>query len=56
MYNHNHRPTTKFDFFACNTEIQPSNERPQVASVFISVITDSLYLTNNNDSIVQFLR
>ena len=53
MYNHNHRPTAKFDFLPA---IQKSDERQQLASVFINVITDSLYLTNYNDSIVQFLR
>ena len=52
MYNHNHRPITKFDFLPA---IQISDERQQLASVFINIIADSLYLTNNNDSIVQFL-
>ena len=54
MYNHSHTPTTKFDFF-CLQYVQISDERQKLASVFINVITDSLYLTNNNDSIVQFL-
>ena len=52
MYNHNHTPTTKFDFLPA---IQKSDERQQLANA-INVITDSLYLTNNNDSSVQFLR
>ena len=43
----------KFDFLPA---IQKSDDRQQLAIVFINVITDSLYLTNNNDSIVQFLR
>ena len=53
MYNHNHTPITKYDFLPA---MQKSDERQQLASVFINVITDSLYLTNSNDSSVQFLR
>ena len=53
MYNHNHRPTIVSLIFV--PAIQKFDERQLAsnASVFINVITDSLYLTNNNDSIVQ---